>query len=285
MASRRRGPGSDFRYQRDGEPQADNTCSATSLFFNDQNGNLTESCSLSGTMTFDGAGKYTLSNTQTVRFGRIATAWAPALRWAAERTECNPTASPNWTILSTRRRFSAPSANPWSSPVPPKMMASISSSRFKRRRLRLRTASSRATFTVGTLDFLNSSASLARQGYFTLKADGQGNIAAFAVTGSLAKCAIRRDRNAERCGLHLCTLRRGGWNRDFSRQLRRMKPRSSAAQKILYVSADGNWFVGGSATGSDMFVRVSRTLRDQFEFALERDLLYGGNGRLSCLAR
>jgi hypothetical protein len=23
--------------------------------------------------------------------------------------------------------------------------------------------------------------------------------------------------------------------------------------KVLYVSADGNWFVGGSATGSDMF--------------------------------
>ena len=32
-------------------------------FFNDQNGNLTESCSLSGTITFDGAGKYTLSGT------------------------------------------------------------------------------------------------------------------------------------------------------------------------------------------------------------------------------
>src|SRR5579863_9305578 len=33
-------------------------------FFNDQNGNLTESCTLSGAITFDGVGKYTLSNTQ-----------------------------------------------------------------------------------------------------------------------------------------------------------------------------------------------------------------------------
>ena len=32
-------------------------------FFNDQNGNLTESCTLSGAITFDGAGKYTLSST------------------------------------------------------------------------------------------------------------------------------------------------------------------------------------------------------------------------------
>ena len=33
-------------------------------FFNDQNGNLTESCTLSGAITFDGAGSYTLSGTQ-----------------------------------------------------------------------------------------------------------------------------------------------------------------------------------------------------------------------------
>ena len=33
-------------------------------FFNDESGNLTESCSLTGAITFDGAGNYTLSNTQ-----------------------------------------------------------------------------------------------------------------------------------------------------------------------------------------------------------------------------
>ena len=33
-------------------------------FFNDQNGNVTESCSLTGIITFDGQGNYTLSNTQ-----------------------------------------------------------------------------------------------------------------------------------------------------------------------------------------------------------------------------
>src|SRR5258708_5924010 len=32
--------------------------------FNDFNGNITESCSLTGVMTFDGKGTYTLSNTQ-----------------------------------------------------------------------------------------------------------------------------------------------------------------------------------------------------------------------------
>ena len=33
-------------------------------YYNDGNGNVTESCSLTGVMTFDGSGKYTLSNTQ-----------------------------------------------------------------------------------------------------------------------------------------------------------------------------------------------------------------------------
>src|SRR5579862_8050752 len=33
-------------------------------FFNDQSGNLTESCSLTGTMVFNGSGSYTLQNTQ-----------------------------------------------------------------------------------------------------------------------------------------------------------------------------------------------------------------------------
>jgi hypothetical protein len=33
-------------------------------YFNDSNGNLTESCSLTGAMVFDGAGRYTLSNAQ-----------------------------------------------------------------------------------------------------------------------------------------------------------------------------------------------------------------------------
>ncbi len=32
--------------------------------FNDENGNVTESCSLTGTMTFDGKGHYAMSNTQ-----------------------------------------------------------------------------------------------------------------------------------------------------------------------------------------------------------------------------
>jgi uncharacterized protein (TIGR03437 family) len=108
------------------------------------------------------------------------------------------------------------------------------------------------TFTVGTLDFLNASASLARQGYFTVKADGHGNIAPFTVNGSLqnVKAGATVTQNVSASSYSLSGA--AGGTLTF--------PGSSANQdqivsgpKTLYVSADGNWFVAGSENGSDMF--------------------------------
>ena len=103
--------------------------------------------------------------------------------------------------------------------VPPKMTSSISSSRFKRHPLHLRTACPSGSFTVGTLDFLNASASLARQGYFTLKADGQGNIAAFTVTGSLANVNSGATVTQNVAASTYALSEHHWWNHDFSRQL------------------------------------------------------------------
>ena len=62
-------------------------------------------------------------------------------------------------------------------------------------------------FTVGTLDFLNASASLARQGYFTLNADGQGQYRGIRRDWLGREFELRQQPNAECFGLHLCTLR------------------------------------------------------------------------------
>ena len=220
-------------------------------YFNDENGDLTESCSLSGAMTFDGAGHYTLSNTQLFDSGG-SSGRARAVRWAGERTECNPTASHNWTIrLYLRQLFSAPSASRWSSPVPRRMTSSISSSRFKPVGFIFEQPAF-GQLHGGYLDFLNASASLARQGYFTLKADGQGNIAAFTVTGSLENVNSGATVTQSVAASTYTLSGTAGGTMTF--------PGSSATKtqivggaKVLYVSADGNWLVGGSATGSDMF--------------------------------
>jgi uncharacterized protein (TIGR03437 family) len=109
------------------------------------------------------------------------------------------------------------------------------------------------TFTVGTLDFLNASATLARQGYFSLTADGAGNIAAFTVNGSLANVDSGSSTTQSVAASTYSLSGTSGGTMTFPGSSSDKAEIVSGA-KVLYVSADGNWFVGGSATGSDMFV-------------------------------
>jgi uncharacterized protein (TIGR03437 family) len=85
-----------------------------------------------------------------------------------------------------------------------------------------------------------------------MNADGQGNIAAFAVTGSAQNVSSGNTVTQNVAASTYALSGTAGGVLTF--------PGSSesqtdivSGQKVLYVSADGNWFVGGSATGSDMF--------------------------------
>ena len=137
-------------------------------FFNDQNGNLTESCSLSGTMTFDGAGKYTVSNTQAVRFRRIhGMGSCASLGGGTYGVQSNGIAQLDSPLYPTTL------FGTFSQPV---VTASSTEDDGFDLFIAVQAPSASSSngvlagdFTVGTLDFLNSSASLARQGYFTLK--------------------------------------------------------------------------------------------------------------------
>jgi uncharacterized protein (TIGR03437 family) len=220
-------------------------------FFNDFSGNLTESCSLTGTITFDGAGTYKVSNAKIFdSMGVSNTGSCTSLGGGTYGVQSNGIAqldNPLYpiTLFGT---FSAPVLTASSTEddgfdlfIAVQAPAASSS-----------TGLLSGTFTVGTLDFLNSSASLARQGYFTMKADGKGNIAPFTVNGSLENVStgatVTQNVSASTYSLSGAT----GGTLTF--------PGSSADQnhivsgpKALYVSADGNWFVAGSENGSDMF--------------------------------
>lgn len=225
-------------------------------FFNDGTGNLVESCSLTGVMTFDGKGNYTLSNTQLFDSLGTPEGDCSSLGTGSYGVQSNGIAqldnplfaatlfgtfSQTVLIASSTEDFNATLGSAYfdlfiavQAPV-----ASLSNSSLS------------GAFTVGTLDFLNASASLARQGYFTLNADGNGNIAAFTVTGSAANLSSGNNltQNVAASTYALSgtaggTLTFPGASGDQSQIV--------AGAKVLYVSADGNWFVGGSATGSDM---------------------------------
>jgi len=220
-------------------------------FFNDANGNLTESCALSGAIAFDGKGNYTLSNTQLFdSIGTNGTGSCASLGGGSYGVQSNGIAQLDNPL------YPATLFGTFSQPVV--TASSTEDDGFdlfiavQAPSTSLSNGSLSGAFTVGTLDFLNASASLARQGYFTLNADGNGNIAAFAVTGSLANVSSGATL-AQQVAASTYTLSgTTGGTLTF--------PGSSGDQttivggaKLLYVSADGNWFVGGSAQGSDMF--------------------------------
>ena len=220
-------------------------------FFNDESGNLTESCSLTGAITFDGAGKYTLSHTQLYDSGSVGA-----------ETFCTSLVGGTYGVQSNgitqldNPLYPATLFGTFSQPV---VIASSTEDDYFDLFIAVQApttpfsnSSLSGDFTVGTLDFLKSSASLARQGYFTLKADGQGSIGEFAVHGSLANVNSGASVT-QNVGISSYALSgtAGGTmtfpgNSDEETEI-------VSGEKVLYVSADGNWFVGGSASGTDMF--------------------------------
>ncbi len=219
-------------------------------FFNDASGNLTESCSLSGAITFNGAGSYTLSNTQLFDSrGSNGNGHCASLGTGSYGVQLNGIAQLDNPM------YAATLFGTFSKPV---VIASSTEDDYFDLFIAVQAPASASdgtlagNFTVGTLDFLNSSASLARQGYFNLNADGQGNIAAFTVTGSLQNvnngATVQQNVAASTYALSGAT----GGTVTFPGSSEN-KDQIVGGEKVLYVSADGNWFVAGSATGSDMF--------------------------------
>jgi len=218
-------------------------------FFNDQSGNLTESCTLTGAITFDGKGKYTLSNAQLFdSAGTGGKGSCASLNGGTYGVQSNGIAQLDNPL------YPATLYGTFSQPV---VIASSTEDDYFDLFIAVRAPASASNgilagpFTVGTLDFPNASASLARQGYFTLKADGHGNIAAFTVTGSLENVQSGSTVTQNVAASTYSLSGANGGTVTF--------PGSSSSQidivsgtKVLYVSNDGNWFVGGSATGSDM---------------------------------
>jgi uncharacterized protein (TIGR03437 family) len=221
------------------------------VFFNDQNGNLTESCSLSGAMAFDGTGNYTLSNTTLFDSnGTKGTGSCFSQGGGTYGVQSN-----GITQLDNPVPY-APATLFGTFSTPVVIASSTEDDEFdlfiavQAPQTSSSNSSLSGAFTAGTLDFLNASATLARQGYFTLNADGNGNIAAFSVTGSLANVSSGKSVTQEVAASTYALSGTAGGTMTFPSADDQTEIVSG--EKVLYVSADGNWFVGGSPNGSDM---------------------------------
>jgi len=218
-------------------------------FFNDSAGNLIESCSLTGVITFDGQGTYTTSNTQLFdSYGTGGAGYCASLGGGTYGVQSNGMAQLDNPL------YPATLYGAFSQPV---VIASSTEDFYFDLFIAVQAPAASASnsilsgnYTVGTLDFLNSDISLARQGAFNLSADGNGNIGALTVTGSAANLGSGDITETVSGSTYSLSGAAGGaWSVPG---IPGDQTQIISGQKVLYVSADGNYFLGGSASGSDM---------------------------------
>jgi uncharacterized protein (TIGR03437 family) len=217
--------------------------------FPDQNGNIQEQCSLTGTMSFDGKGSYTLSNTQLYDSAGSSTGSCASLGGGTYGVQSNGIAQLDNPV------FPATLFGTFSQPV---ISASSTEDEYMDMFVAVQAPTTsfsnsnlKGTYTVGSLEFPNVQTSqngLTHQGFFPLNADGNGNIAAFTVTGSAANLAPTTVTQNITGATYSISGTAGGTmnipNQTNSQLI--------SGMKTLYVSADGNYIVGGSTTSADM---------------------------------
>jgi uncharacterized protein (TIGR03437 family) len=215
-------------------------------FYNDSQGNLTESCSLTGVMMFNGAGSYTLSNTQLYdSLGTNGSGSCALLGGGNYGVQSNGIAQLDNPL------YAATLFGTFSKPV---LTASSTEDDYFDLFIAVQAppsssnASLSGNFTVGALDFLNASTSLGREGWFTMTADGKGNIAPFTVTGATA--ALGSVSQSVLASTYTLSGVAGG-TLTFPGSATSTTEIISGA-RTLYVSADGNFILAGSTAGSDM---------------------------------
>jgi uncharacterized protein (TIGR03437 family) len=218
-------------------------------FFNDQNGNVTESCSLTGTINFDGKGAYTVTGTQLYDSAGSSTG------------SCSNTGGGTYGVQSNGLMqmdsplFGITLYGTLSAPV---LTASSTEDDAYDLFVAVQAPSTpfangnlSGAYTLGSLEFPNvatNGSNLTHQAYFTLNADGNGNISPITLTGSAENLNATTVTQTVSGATYTISGATGGTLNI---------PNSNNSQlvsgtKVLYVSADGNYVVGGSATEADM---------------------------------
>jgi uncharacterized protein (TIGR03437 family) len=218
-------------------------------FFSDQNGNVVEQCSLTGTISFDGVSAYTLSNTQLYDSAGSSTGSCSSLGGGTYGVQSNG------LMQMDNPMFSATLYGTFSSPV---LTASSTEDGYydlfvavQAPATSLTNSNLQGAYTLGSLEFPNVATSgnnLTHQAYFTLNADGNGNIATITLTGSAENLnATTVTQTVSGATYSLSGIAGGTMNIPNSNNSQLV-----SGSKVLFVSADGNYVVGGSTSSADM---------------------------------
>ena len=219
-------------------------------------GNIDESCSVTGVMTFDGKGGYTTSNTQLYdSFGSNGSCSNPTTGTYGVQS--------NGIALIDNPVFPATLAGTFTAPVVSASSTEDGSNTFGDQYMDffvaiqastggVSTSALSGSYTAGTMDFLNSSLAYARQGYFTFTANN-GTIPAFSVAGSASNISASASVTQNMSGGSYSFTGNGTGTLTFNGPSG-ATPQSQliSGTKALFISADGNYVLGGSTSGTDM---------------------------------
>lgn len=146
------------------------------------------------------------------------------------------------------------------------------------------------TFNAGFIDFLQANAGQVRDGYFSLTSNGSGSFGTVSVNGFMANQSSTATNQSYSGVSYTVANGNGSGTLTFPTA---GSPLSTlvSGQKTLYVSADGSIMIGGSPTGYDLLVAIkasSASVSDSsfqgtyFNAALENDAsdLSGGNNAI-----
>lgn len=219
----------------------------------DASGNITDARSLIGAMVFDGAGRFTYTSQQaigvaaavpqngsgsySVTSGGFVTLTNPQrsslsinARYGAEALMGSSTEQPD-SVFDLLIAIPAPSTN--------QTLASLNGALF-----------------AATLEFPSGNAAFVRNTFFNLQANGQGGLAAIAVSGHAANLGGNP-------ATQTVTGAGYGISGDGSGSMSFPAPAGMAATSLLlsgtkttYISQSGNVVIGGSPSGHDLLIAV-----------------------------
>jgi uncharacterized protein (TIGR03437 family) len=218
----------------------------------DSNGNIGDATSVYGTINFDGKGRYSITGQSMDSGGLKPTSF---------------TASGNYTIAASGLGFlDSPLVNGES------LYGLVSQGVFVGSSTESQTlndlivavpvaspAASNATLTgnywVASIDFPTGNPGQVRDAFFQMNADGKGNLSAtINATGYIGSSGATLVTQAIQ-GAHY-TFSSGIATTTFPLGSTSAPQALVSGDKVSYVSPDGNYFIGGSATGYDLIVGV-----------------------------
>ncbi len=220
------------------------------VYLNDTSGNLVESCSLTGSLTFDGKGHYTISNA-----AQLYDSAGTSLGSCASLGGGTYGVQSNGIAQLDNPMFAATLYGSYSQPV---ITASSTEDDYydlfiavQAPQTPFSNSTLKGAYTLASLEFPNvasNGSGLGHQAYFTLNADGSGNISPITLVGSAANLSSTVVNQTVSGATYALSGATGGTL---------TIPNSTNSQlvsgtKTIFVSSDGFYLLGGSTTSADM---------------------------------